>query len=109
MTFEARLFKRTRIKEYPRCLELIEANSRFAPKWERACLAFYITAGPVLAKLFGVEAFSMWSRADRIIEDVLAVTKSSPQEIALHLRRYIRLRRERDDHLPFDEARTRIY
>ena len=109
MTFEGRLFRKTRFGKYQRCLDLIEANSRFAPFWERLCLALYISAGPPLSRLCGVEAYSMWSRADRILEDVLAVTQSPPEEIALLLRRYIELRREVGDHLPFDEARARIY
>lgn len=109
MAFEATLFSKTRFKDYRHCLELIQANSRFAPLWERVCLALYISLGPALASLFGVDAYSMWARADSIIADVLAVTKSEPDEIARLLRRYIKLRRQGDDHLPFAEARERIY
>jgi hypothetical protein len=109
MPFEAALFSRTRFKEYPHCLKLILANSRFAPLWERICLALYISLGPALARLFGVDASSMSARADRIIADVLAITESEPEEIARHLRRYIKLRREGGDHLPFAEARAHIY
>jgi SAM-dependent methyltransferase len=109
MAFEVRLLSKTRFGEYKYCIELIAANSRLAPLWERLCLALYVTTGPPLAKLFGVDAYSMWKRADRIIADVLAVTQSGPEEIARLLRRYIRLRRERADHLPFDEACARIY
>jgi SAM-dependent methyltransferase len=109
MAFETRLFSKTRFREYSYCLELIVANSRFAPLWERLCLALYISLGPPLARLFGVDAYSMWARADRIIADVLAVTQSEPEEIARLLRRYIRLRKGVEDHLPFEEARERIY
>ncbi|MBA2735093.1 MAG: class I SAM-dependent methyltransferase [Acidobacteria bacterium] len=109
MAFEARLFSKTRFNQYQHCLGLIEANARLAPLWERICLALYIRVGPPLAKLFGVDVYSMWQRADQIVADVLAVTQSEPEEIARLLRRYIRLRRERDDHLPFDEACERIY
>jgi 2-polyprenyl-3-methyl-5-hydroxy-6-metoxy-1,4-benzoquinol methylase len=109
MAFEARLLEKTGFKKYRHCLELIKANAAFAPFWERLCLGLYVTTGPPLAKLFGVDAYSMWARADRIIADVFAVTQSSPEEIARLLRRYIRLRREGEDHLPFDEARERIY
>jgi ubiquinone/menaquinone biosynthesis C-methylase UbiE len=109
MAFEARLLSKTRFKEYQHCLELIEANSRFAPLWERLCLALYVSIGPPLARVFGVDAYSMWKRADQIIADVLAVTQSEPEEIARLLRRYIMLRREKDDHLLFDEARREIY
>jgi ubiquinone/menaquinone biosynthesis C-methylase UbiE len=48
-------------------------------------------------------------RADKIVADVLAVTGSSPEEIARQLREYVRLRRGREDHLPFDEACAGIY
>jgi SAM-dependent methyltransferase len=109
MAFEVRLLGKTRFREYKFCLELILANSRVAPLWERICLALYIIIGPPLAWVFGVDAYSMWKRADQIIADVLAVTQSDAEEIARLLRRYIRLRREREDHLPFDEARERIY
>jgi ubiquinone/menaquinone biosynthesis C-methylase UbiE len=109
MAFEVRLLGKTRFKEYQHCLELIGANSRIAPLWERVCLALYVICGPPLAKIFGVDAYSMWRRADRIIADVFAVTESGPDEIAHLLRRYIRLRREQDDHLPFDEACRGIY
>lgn len=109
MAFEVRLLGKSRFREYKHCLELIVANSGLAPLWERICLALYISVGPPLAGLFGVDAYSMWKKADQIIADVLAVTQSDAVEIARLLRRYIRLRRERDDHLPFDEARARIY
>lgn len=109
MAFEARLFGRTRLGKYRHCLELIEANSRLAPLWERVCLALFAGAGPPLARLFGVDTSENWARADHIIADVLAVTGSSADEIARHLRRYVRLRKERGDHLPLDEARGAIY
>jgi SAM-dependent methyltransferase len=109
MAFEARLFGKTRFRQYQHCLDLIEANAMIAPLWERLCLALYVSAGPPLARLFGVDAYSMWQRADQIIADVLAVTESDAEEIARLLRRYISLRREREDHLPFDEACRGIY
>jgi SAM-dependent methyltransferase len=109
MAFEAKLFGRTRFGKYQHCLELIEANSRLAPLWERLCLALFAGAGPLLARLFGVDTSENWARADRVIADVLAVTESSAEEIARHLRRYVRLRKERDDHLPLDEARAAVY
>ena len=52
MAFEARLFGKTRFGKYQHCLKLIEANAKFAPLWERICLAIYIGIGPTLAKLF---------------------------------------------------------
>ncbi|HJU55286.1 MAG TPA: class I SAM-dependent methyltransferase [Pyrinomonadaceae bacterium] len=109
MAFEARLFSRTRFGKYQHCLELIEANSRLAPLWERLCLALFAGAGPPLAKLFGVDTSENWARADRIIADVLAVTETSAEDVARHLRRYVRLRKVCHEHLPLDEARGTIY
>jgi SAM-dependent methyltransferase len=109
MAFEARMFGKNRFKDYEHCLRLIEANARLAPLWERICLALYIGIGPPLAKLFNVDAYSMLKRADHIIADVCAVTESGPEEVARLLRRYICLRRDNEDHLPFDEACARIY
>jgi 2-polyprenyl-3-methyl-5-hydroxy-6-metoxy-1,4-benzoquinol methylase len=51
----------------------------------------------------------MWKRADSIIADVMASSRLSPREIAAMLRRYVQLALEEEDHLPFDEARVRIY
>lgn len=109
MAFESALLNRTRFTQYRHCVRLFLANSRLAPLWERVCLALYITLGPLLARQFGVDAYSMWARADRIIADVLAVTGSEPEEIARQLRRYIKLRRRGGTHLSFAEACERIY
>jgi len=109
MPFEARLLGKTRFKNYRHCLALIEANARFAPLWERLCLAAYVSLGPPLARLFGAKTAGIFKRADETIADVRAVTESQPEEIVRRLRQYIRLRVERDDHLPFEEARELIY
>jgi SAM-dependent methyltransferase len=109
MAFEAKLFGKTRFKNYSQCLALLEANARFAPLWERLCLAAYVSLGPPLARLFGAQTAGIFKRADDTIADVRAVTESPPEEIVRRLRQYIRLRVERDDHLPFDEARAEIY
>lgn len=109
MAFEARLLSRTRFRKYTHCLELIEANAKFAPLWERLCLAIYISIGPALAKLFGVDTSENWLRADKVVADVSAVTGSQPEEIARLLREYVRLSRSHDNHLPFDEACAGIY
>ncbi|HYJ45379.1 MAG TPA: hypothetical protein VEV81_02115, partial [Pyrinomonadaceae bacterium] len=109
MAFEARLIGGTRFKKYRHCLELIKANARLAPLWERLCLAAYISVGPPLARLCGANIAGIFERADRIIADVLAVTQLGPEKVARLLREYVRLRMERDDHLPFDRARELIY
>lgn len=109
MSFESRLFERTQLRKYQHCLKLIEANASLAPLWERLCLVLYTSVGPFIAKLFGVDTSENWKRAERIVEDVLAVTGLSFEEIAHLLREYVKLRRGRDHHLPFDEACARIY
>lgn len=109
MSFERRLFERTRLRKYEHCLKMIEANASLAPLWERICLALYASAGPALARLFGVDTRENWKRADRIISEVLAVTGLQPCEVAKLLRDYVRLRRGNRHHLPFDEACARIY
>src|SRR5689334_19486673 len=99
MAFEARLFGKTQFKNYRHCLALVEANARFAPLWERICLAAYVSLGPPLARLCGANTRGIFQRADQIIADVRAVTGSQPEEIVEGLRQYIKLRIERDDHL----------
>src|SRR4051812_34630777 len=109
VAFETKLMGRTRLKKYGHCLKLIEANAGLAPLWERLCLATYVSVGPPLAKLFGANMAGVFERADRIIADLLAVTQLGPERVARLLREYVRLRAERDDHLPIDEAREQIY
>lgn len=109
MPFEAKLFSKTRFKNYSQCLAFLEANARLAPLWERLCLAAYVSLGPPLARLFGAQTSGIFKRADETIADVCAITESQPEEIVRRLRQYIRLRTERDAHLPFDEAREQIY
>lgn len=109
MSFEGRLFGRTQFRKYQHCLKLIEANASLAPLWERLCLVLYMSVGPFIAKLFGVDTSENWKRADRIVEEVLAVTGLSSEEIAHLLREYVKLRRGKDHHLAFDEACARIY
>src|ERR1700750_2107250 len=100
MAFETRLFGRRQFKNYRHCLALVEANARFAPLWERMCLAAYVSLGPPIARLFGANTRGIFQRADQIIAEVRAVTESQPEEIVRQLRQYVRLRIERDDHLP---------
>ncbi|MGB7922188.1 MAG: class I SAM-dependent methyltransferase [Pyrinomonadaceae bacterium] len=109
MALEATLFRRTRLGTHRHCLELVEAYAAFATLWERFCLAAYVGIGPGVARCFGADTSAMWKRADAIIADVMASSGLSPREIAGMLRRYVKLRLEEEDHLPFDEARARIY
>jgi SAM-dependent methyltransferase len=109
MAFEAMLFRRTRLGEHANCLALMEAYAGNAPLWERFCIASYVGIGPVVARLFGFDATSMWRKADSVIADVVAVSRLSPLEIVRELRRYVRLRLEKKEHLSFEEARAEIY
>lgn len=98
------------MRTHRHCLELVEAYAAFATLWERFCLAAYVGIGPGVARCFGAGDTSvMWKRADSIIADVMASSRLSPREIAEMLRRYVKLRLEEEDHLPFAEARARIY
>lgn len=109
MAFEAALFRRTRLGEHEHCLALMEAYAGAAPLWERFCVASYVGLGPLLARLFGVDVYGMWSKADAIIADLFAVSSLSPRELVRELRRYIRLRLEKREDLSFEEACAEIY
>lgn len=109
MSFEAALFRRTRLGEHTNCLALMEAYAGAAPLWERFCIASYVSLGPLLAGLFGADTTHMWSKADSIIADVFAVSRLSPRELVRELRRYVRLNLEKKEHLSFEEAREEIY
>lgn len=109
MTFEAALLRRTRLGEHTHCLALMEAYAGTAPLWERFCLASYVSLGPFVAGLFGVDTRSMWTKADSVIADVLAVSRLGPRDVVRELRRYIRLRLGSKGHLSFEEAREEIY
>lgn len=109
MAWEVNLFKKTRLGTHRHCLELAEAYADFAPLWERCCLAAYVGIGPQVARWFGADTKTLWRRADGVIADLFAVSSLSAREIARLLRQYIRVRLEREDHLPFDEAQSGIY
>lgn len=109
MAWEVNLFRKTRLGAHRHCLELAEAYADFAPLWERCCLAAYVGIGPQVARWFGADTSALWKRADGVIADLFAVSSLSAREIARLLRQYIRVRLEREDHLPFDEARAGIY
>lgn len=109
MAWEVDLFRKTRLGAHRNCLELAEAYADFAPLWERCCLAAYVGIGPQVARMFGADTSALWKRADAVIADLFAVSRLSAREIARLLRQYIRVRLEREDHLPFEEARAGIY
>lgn len=109
MAWEVNLFRKTRLGAHRNCLELAEAYADFAPLWERCCLAAYVGIGPQVARWFGADTSALWKRADAVIADLFAVSRLPAKEIARLLRQYIKVRLEREDHLPFEEARAGIY
>jgi 2-polyprenyl-3-methyl-5-hydroxy-6-metoxy-1,4-benzoquinol methylase len=109
VTWEVKLFARTRLGAYKNCLDLIDAYSDFAPLWERVLLAIYAGIGPPLARCFGGNTRSLWRQADAIVGDLLATSGMSPREIAESLRQYVRLKRNEDHNLSFEKARESIY
>jgi ubiquinone/menaquinone biosynthesis C-methylase UbiE len=109
VTWEAKLFARTRLGTYQNCLDLIAAYSDFAPWWERVLLSIYAGIGPPLARCFGGNTRNLWRQADAIVGDLLATSGMSPREIAESLRQYVRLKRDAETHLTFEKARGSIY
>jgi ubiquinone/menaquinone biosynthesis C-methylase UbiE len=107
--WETALLRKTHHAGHKNCLDLIEAYADFAPWWERMLLAFYAGVGPPLARCFGSNTRDLWRHADAIVGDLLAVSGLSPHKVAESLRQYVRLKREEDHHLPFEEARENIY
>ncbi len=82
MTWEVKLFARTRLGAYQNCLDLIDAYSDFAPWWERVLLAFYAGVGSPLARCLGSNTRNLWKHSDAVVRDLLAVSGMSPNEIA---------------------------
>lgn len=109
MTWEVKLFTKTRLGAYKNCLDLIDAYSDLAPWWERVLLAIYAGVGPPLARCFGGNTSNLWKHADAIVGDLLAASGMSPNEIAKSLRQYFQLKRAEHNHLSFETARERIY
>lgn len=109
LSWETVLLRKTHHGVYKNCLDLIDAYSRFAPWWERVLLATYAGIGPSLARCLGGNKKNLWQQAEAIVGDLLAASGMSPSEVAKSLRQYVRLKREEDHKLSFEEARERIY
>ncbi len=109
LTWEVKLFSKTRLSTYKNCLQLIEAYGEFAPWWERVLLATFAGIGPPLGRVLGGNTKSLWRQADRIVGDVFATSGMTPREIAEALRQYADLKRHEDHHLPCEKARDAIY
>jgi ubiquinone/menaquinone biosynthesis C-methylase UbiE len=103
------LFRRTRLAAYHNCLRLFDAYADQAPLWERTLLSAYVGIGPPIARLLGGNTGTIWQQAEGILADLFAVTRMSPESVVRALRHYMKLKRETDHHLPFDEACRQIY
>jgi ubiquinone/menaquinone biosynthesis C-methylase UbiE len=109
LAWEMALFRRTRLSTYDKCLRLFDAYADQAPLWERTLLSAYVGIGPPIARLLGGNTTTVWEQAERIIADIFSVTGMSPDNIVRALRHYMKLKRETDRHLPFDQACKQIY
>ena len=109
LAWETTLLRKTRLRFYTNCLDLIDAYANFAPLWERVLLAAYAGIGPPLARCFGSNTRTLWRQADAIVGDLLATSGMSPYEIARSLRQYVRLKREENHSLSFEKACESIY
>lgn len=109
MTWETALFRKTRLSGYRNCLTLLESYADCAPAWERGCLAAYATLGPALARCLGADTTAMWKSAESIVSDILAASSLSPHEVAGLLRRYVKIKLEGKNHMPFEQALIGIY
>ena len=109
MAWEMALLKRTRLKQYPHCLEMLNTYADLAPVWERCCLVGYVGLGTWLAGRFGLDMAETWQRGETVLNDMLFASEQSPREIAALLRQHVKVRLEKRDHLPFAEAKAGIY
>jgi SAM-dependent methyltransferase len=109
MSWESALLQKTRLGAYRHCLALLDAYTESAPAWERCCLTAYVTIGPVLARCLGADTLKMWQSADGVVADMLAASNLSPSGITEMLRRYVRVKLDGEDHLPFGQACAEIY
>jgi ubiquinone/menaquinone biosynthesis C-methylase UbiE len=103
------LFRRTRLAEFRNCLSLFEAYADLAPFWERTLLSAYVGIGPPVARVLGGNTKTVWRQAESILGDMFAVSGMSAHDLVRWLRHYIKIRRETDHYLPFDQACRQIY
>lgn len=109
LAWEMALFRRTRFAEFENCLKLFEAYADQAPLWERILLSAYVGIGPPVARMLGGNTGAVWHQAEAILADLFTVTAMSPASVVSSLRHYMKLKRETDHHLPFEQAREQIY
>jgi ubiquinone/menaquinone biosynthesis C-methylase UbiE len=103
------LFQRTGLAAYHNCLKLFDAYADQAPLWERTLLSLYVGIGPPIARILGGNTRTVWQQAEEILADIFSVTRMSPECVVRALRHYMKLKRQMDHHLPFDEACKQIY
>ncbi len=109
MDWDVALFKKTPLGAYRNCLALLESYANCAPSWVHWCLTAYLTIGSALARCSGADTTAMWRNAESIIGDIFAASRLSPRGVIELLHRYVKLKLEGKDHLPFEQACAEIY
>lgn len=109
MAREINLLRRTRLRRYGCCMAVLEAFAERVPAWQRSCLFFYAGLGTWLARKFGVDMDSMWSRAEAILADARAVTRLDALGLAALLASFADLNVRKQDPLQFEEAKEHCY
>ncbi|MBY0493894.1 MAG: class I SAM-dependent methyltransferase [Cyanobacteria bacterium] len=65
---------------------------------------FFIVFGPWVARRFGVDARSIAARAETLFEEVLAITRLTPRQVAGLLMHHVSLQWTQRSPLPFEQA-----
>jgi|WetSurMetagenome_2_1015567.scaffolds.fasta_scaffold67800_4 SAM-dependent methyltransferase len=109
MSWESALFKKTGFGEYRHCLALLESYTQCASAVERFCLTAFVAIGSAAARCLGINIAAVWKNAETIIADISAASGLSAGQVVEMLRRYVKIKREEKDHLPFEQAQAEIY
>lgn len=109
MRWESRLLGKTRLGKYRQCMKLIHAYAALAPRWERLSLVTYCGLGTLLASCSGVDTERIWTSGEIVVLEMLAASGLSYDEIARHLRAYVRFRRANSRPLAPEVAFQQVY
>jgi SAM-dependent methyltransferase len=109
MKWESSFLGKTRLKKYRQCMRLIHAYAALTPYWERLSLVTYCGLGTLLASCFGVDTERIWTAGEVVVLEMLAASGLSHDEIARHLRAYVRFRAANSGPLASDEAYQQVY
>jgi SAM-dependent methyltransferase len=109
MQWESRLLGETRLGKYRQCMRLIQAYTALAPHWERLCLFTYCGLGTLVASCLGVDTERIWTAGEIVVLEMLAASGLSHDEIARHLRAYVRFRAATSGPLASEEAYQQVY